>query len=176
MLKDAKAMRAVKADQVKARLLAAANGVAEPAAQVLDVGLVQGAGLHRVGEKGQDRAAGDRQGHLARVKVRPVDAAVGQLDAGQRPMRLHRLGHAGQSGDVAVVPQVLFDEGGDFGGRVNFGLFGKDDAPAALGLGAPHFDHRRRVAVAAAVAMGHLIKAVLGAVFGPIFSGSNRMS
>ena len=37
MLKDAKAMRAVKADQVKPRLLAAAKGVAEPAAQVRDI-------------------------------------------------------------------------------------------------------------------------------------------
>ena len=66
-----------------------------------------------------------------------------------------------RAGNVLVLPQVLFDEGGDLGGGVDFGLFGEDHAPAALGLGAAHLDHGRGVAVAAAVAMRHLVEAVL---------------
>ena len=99
--------------------------------------------------------------HLAAVEVRAVDAGIGQLDAGKRAVGFHRLGHAGEGGDVLVLPQVLFDEGGDFGGGVDLGLFGEDHAPAALGLGAAHFDHGGGVAVAAAVAMRDLVEAVL---------------
>ena len=141
VLEDAEAMRAVEADQVEPGGLGAAEGVAEPAAEVADVFAVQGAGLHRVGGEGQDRAAGDGQGHVAGVKVRAVDPGIGQLDARERPVGFHRLGHAGEGGDVLVLPQVLFDEGGDFGRGVDFGLFGEDHAPAAFGLRPAHFGH-----------------------------------
>ncbi len=47
---------------------------------------------------------------------------------------------------------------------VHLGLFGEDHPPAALGLGGPHLGRRRRIAVATAVAMRHLIEAVLGRV------------
>ena len=155
-------MRSVQADQVKTRLLAAAEGIAKPAAEVFDVLLVHGPGLHRVGGEGQDRAASDGKRHFAGVKVGAVDAAVGKLDTRQSAVGFHRLGHTGQGGEVAVIPEALFDEGSDLGCGVNLGLFGEDHAPAALGLGAAHLDHGGGIAVAAAVAMRDLVKAVLG--------------
>ncbi len=85
VLKDAEPMRPVEADQVKPGGLAAAKGVAEPAAQVADIFTVHGACLNRVGCKGQDRPARYCQRHLAAVKVRPVDARIGQLNSRQRP-------------------------------------------------------------------------------------------
>ncbi len=45
---------------------------------------------------------------------------------------------------------------------MNFRLLAADDAPAALGLDRPHDGERGRVAVAHAVAMRHLVEAVLG--------------
>jgi hypothetical protein len=57
VLQDAKAMRAVKADDVEARGPGAAEGLAIPAAQVADALAVHRAGLHGVGGEGQDRAA-----------------------------------------------------------------------------------------------------------------------
>ena len=41
-------------------------------------------------------------------------------------------------------------------------LLGADDCPAALGLDAAHMGKRRRVAIAHAGAMGHLIEAIPG--------------
>ena len=161
MLQDAEAMRTVKADQVETGLLAAAKGVAEPPAQVADVFPVHRPGLHRIGGEGEDRSAGDGQRHLARIEVRAVDAGIGKLDARQRPVRLHRLGHTRKRGDVAVVPEMLFDEGGDFRTGVDLGLFGEDHAPAALGLGTAHLDHGRGVAISAAIAVRHLVEAIL---------------
>ncbi len=162
MLEDTEAVGAVETDQVEAGGPAAPRRVGEPAAQVGDVLLVhrpRGDGI--VGE-GADRQRGGRERHLLRVHVRPVDAGISELDAGERAVGLHRLGHAGDRGDILILPQPELDERRDFRGMVHLGLLGEDHPPAALGLDAAHRRRRRRIAIAAAVAMGHLVEPVLG--------------
>ena len=55
MLDHAEAMRAIEAEDVVARPLRAAVGQLVPVAQVADVLLVHGAGLHRIAGEGEDR-------------------------------------------------------------------------------------------------------------------------
>ncbi|MPL80185.1 hypothetical protein SDC9_26081 [bioreactor metagenome] len=161
MLEDAEAMRAVQADQIETRQFRALGRVHEPAAQVPDIGLVHRARLHRVvgeGANGQ-RRRGKR--HFLGIKVRPVDAGIGKLDARERAARLHRVRHPVQRRNIGIVPQPQLDEGGDFRGVVHLGLLGEDHTPAALGLDPAHRCGGRGVAIAAAIAMRNLIEAVL---------------
>ena len=160
MLKYAKAVRTVEANDVKPGLLAAPECSAEPTAQICDIAAIHRAGLYRIAGEGQDWPARYRKRHFAGIKIGAVDAGIRQLNASQCAVAFHGVGHAGKGGNIAVVPQALFDERGDFRRRVNFGLFSEDDTPATLGLCPPHFHHGRRVTVAAPVAVRHLIKPV----------------
>ena len=115
MLDDAEAMRAIEAEDVVARPLGAAVGQLVPVAQVADVLLVHGAGLHRIAGEGEDRQVRRRQRHFARVEIGAVGAAIGQLDSGQRTVGMNGIGHLGEAGHVVLVPDAQFDEGRDLG-------------------------------------------------------------
>ena len=73
-------------------------------------------------------------------------------------MGMHLPGHAGQSWDIAVVPQADFPRG--FAGWMDIALLRADHRPAALRLDAAHHGHGGRMVAPHAVAMGHLVKAV----------------
>jgi len=88
-------------------------------------------------------------------------------------MLLHLLGHTRQARNILVLPEAELDEGRNLGGVVHLALFGEHHAPAAFGLDLAHLRCRRRIAVAAAIAVRHLKKTVLGR---DIVTGSNRMS
>ena len=154
-------MRAVKADQIEPRRLRPLRRVHEPTTQVANVGPVHRAGLHRIVGEGADRPGRGGQRHLLGVEIRPVDAGIGQLYPCQRAMAFHRLRHAPQGRNVGIVPKPQLDEGRDFGSMVHLGLLGEDDTPAAFRLHPPHRRDGRGVAIAAAIAMRHLIETVL---------------
>ena len=108
-------MGRIDVDDVEAGLLRAQCRVAVPAPQIGDIGLVHGARLHRiVGESG-DRHMGGAERHLAGIKVRAVGAVVGELDTGQGIVFVHRIGHARERGNVAIVPQPELDVRRDIG-------------------------------------------------------------
>ena len=75
-------------------------------------------------------------------------------------MLVHRVGHQRHRRDVAVVPQPAFVERLAIGGRMDFGLLGRDDRPAALGLDPAQPRQRLRLGPADAGAMRHLVEAV----------------
>ncbi len=115
MLEDAKAMRAIEADEVKPRRLAALGRIDEPAAQVADIVLVHCAGLHRIVGEGADRQGRGRKRNLLGIEVRPVDPRIGKLDARKRAVGFHPLGHTGDRRDILILPKAQFDEGRDLG-------------------------------------------------------------
>jgi hypothetical protein len=120
---------------------------------------VHGAGLNRMLVV-LDRPVHGSDRHLAAVQVGRRLRIVDELDAGQAAVGVNRLGHARQVGDVAIVPQARLGKGRDVGRVVNVALLGADDAPAALGLDAPHMGHAGREDPAHAVAVGHLVEPV----------------
>ncbi len=115
MLEDSKAMCPIKADKIKPRRLAALGRIDEPSAQVADIVLVHCAGLHRIVGEGADRQGRGRKGDFLGIKVRPVDPRIGKLDARQRAVGLHLLGHAGDRRDILILPKAQFDERRDLG-------------------------------------------------------------
>ena len=161
MLENPEPVRAIKANQVKPSRPAAFGGVDEPAAEVADVLLVQRPRLHRVIGESADRLRRHGQRHLLGVEVGAIHAGIGQLNPRQRAAFLHRFSLPGDQGYVVVIPEVKLDIGRDFGRMVDFALFGEDDAPAAMRLHPAHLRRCGRVAIARAVAMGHLIETVL---------------
>jgi hypothetical protein len=162
MLKNSKAVSAVKTNEIEPCNLGSLGRIDEPTSKILDVGLAQRASLHRIVGKRTDRQRGRCQRNFPGIEVRSVDTGIRQLDPGQGTVRFHPLGHCSVSGDILIFPEPQFDERSDFRGVVYFGLLGEDDAPSALGLDAPHLGCRGGVAVSAAVAMRHLIEAILG--------------
>ena len=159
-MQTAQRMGRVDINDVEAGVLGPERRRLVPAAQVGDVLLVHGARLHgivREGRHGQVRRA---HRHLAGSQVGPVHAVVGELEPGQRAVRVNRFGHAGEDRDVPLVPQPQLDEGRDVGAVVDLALLGADHAPAAFGLDAAQDGHGGWVAVAHAVAMRHLVEAV----------------
>jgi hypothetical protein len=87
---------------------------------------------------------------------------VAELEARERAKFMHRVCRAREHRNILIGPDAQLDEGADFGGGMNLGLLGAYDAPAALRLDGPHRGERGRVAIAHAVAVRHLEKAVLG--------------
>ena len=164
VLENTVPVRGIKADQVVTRGLRAQAGVTVPAPQVADILFAHSPCAHRVRGIGSDRHRRRRQRHFAAVQVRPVDPGVGQLGAGERAVLVHGIGHFCEYRQVVVVPQPQLDIGRNLRAVVHFGLLGEDDAPAALGLDPAHRRGRGRVAVAAAVAVRHLVK--------PVFRGN----
>ncbi len=142
MLEDAEAVRAVKADQIEPRRSAALGGIHEPAAKIPDVLLVQRPRLHRVIRERADRHGRGGQWHLFGIKIRPVDARIGQLNTRERPVAFDLVRHLGDHRNVAIVPQTQLDIGRNLGRMVHLTLFGKDNAPAALRLDPAHLGRR----------------------------------
>ena len=161
VLEYPEAVGAVEADQIEPGRLGAPRRVGEPAAQVADLPLRKGAGLHRIVGEGDDGARRHGAGHLPGVEIRPVDSRIGELDAREGAVFLDAFGHPGEHRDVPVVPQPQFDERRDLRGVVHLALLGEDNAPAALRLDPAHGRGRRRVAVSPAIAVRHLIEPVL---------------
>ena len=93
MLQNAKAMRAIEAHDIIARPLGAAVSQLVPVAQVPDILLVHGARLHRIAGERQDGAVHRPHRHFARVKIGTIGSAIGQLNAGQRPVGMNGIGH-----------------------------------------------------------------------------------
>src|SRR6185369_8267121 len=104
VLDDAKAMRAIEADKVKARLLGALEGIAMPAPEIANVLLVHRPRLHRIIGKGADRQSRGPAWHLFGIEVRAIDAGISELDTGKRAILMHRLRHLRQSGDIRIIP------------------------------------------------------------------------
>ena len=148
----------IHAHDVEARRLRVHRGAAVPAAVVGNVGLGHGARMDRVDLVDRPRAR--RHRHLAARQVACVVAHVGELDRCEAPVPVHELRHAGQGGDVTLVPQPHL--AGGLGGGVNVALLGADDRPAPLGLHPAHHRHRGGMEPPHAVAVGHLVEAVAG--------------
>ena len=103
-----------------------------------------------------------RHRHLARIEIGAVGAAVGQLYSRQRAIGMNGVRHLDEARHVVLIPDAQFDERRDLGCVVDFHLLGEDDAPAAFRFHPPHLGRRRWIAIAATIAMRHLIEAVLG--------------
>ena len=151
-------MGCIHAHDVEARRLRVHRGAAVPAAVVGNVGPGHGARMDRVDAVDWPRAR--RHRHLAARQVACVVAHVGELDRCEAPVPVHELRHAGQGGDVTLVPQPHL--AGGLGGGVNVALLGADDRPAPLGLHPAHHRHRGGMEPPHAVAVGHLVEAVAG--------------
>ena len=111
------------------------------------------------------RRHGERLGagcerRLAALLIGAGDTLLTQLDRRQRAMFVHRIDHAGVIGNVACVPKTPFDRRGEIGAMVDSHFLGRDHRPAAFRLDPAHGGHAAWVALAHAVAMRHLIKAV----------------
>ena len=145
-------------DDVEARLAGADRRLPVPAAIVADILAVHRARLEWVVARDLVHRS-DR--HLAAVEIGGRWAVVGQLDGGQRAMLVHRLAHQRVVRDVVIVPQPRLDIGRHVAAGMDLAFLGRDHGPAALRLHAPHGGMGVRVAVAHAVAMRHLEKAVL---------------
>lgn len=76
-------------------------------------------------------------------------------------MLLHPLGHLTQLWDTIVLPQSQFDERRDLLGVMHLTLLGEGNAPTAPGLDPPLLRRRRKAAIAAPVAVRHLIEPTL---------------
>ena len=162
MLQRPEAMGGIDIDDVEAGALRPLRRLAMPAPQIGDILLVHGAGLDRVGGEGGNGQMRGSHGDLAAVEVRPVHAVIGELDPRQRVMAMDRLAHAGEAGDILIVPEAQLDEGRDLRGRMDFHLLGADHPPAALGLDLAEPGERTQVPIPHAGAMGHLVETVLG--------------
>src|SRR4051794_32407081 len=75
-------------------------------------------------------------------------------------MFVHRVGHQGEGGNVAIVPQATLVEGFAIGRGMDFGLFRGDDRPAPFGLDAPEAREGLRLSPADARAVRYLIETV----------------
>ena len=152
------AVRGVDVDQVVARLQRARDRLPVPAPQVGDVVDRHAPRLHRLAVHDREVRRAERRDPA--VGIGRGHPAVGQLDAGERAVRVHLLDEARVRGNVGVVPQAALDEAADVGRGVDLDLLGAHDRPAALGLDAAHHRVGGRVAVAHAVAVRHLEEAV----------------
>ena len=85
---------------------------------------------------------------------------MGELDPGQGAVLLDRLGDHRHGFDVAILEQHRVWIRARLTAHVEHALFGADDAPAALRLGAAHGRLGLGILAAHAAAMGHLVEAV----------------
>ena len=155
------AVGGVAVDDVEPGVARAQCRGAVPPAYVGEVALGHRPRLHRLEPAAAQHALGARSDRRhARVVVGGVEAGVGELDARERSVLVHRVGHEAQPRHVRVVPQPALDVGRQVGGRVDLDLLGAHHAPAALGLDAAHRGQRRGTHVAEAVAVRHLVEAV----------------
>ena len=154
-------MCCVDIDDVEARALGADRRVLVPAAQVFDIGRIHRPRLHRIIIESGDRQMRGAERHFAGIVVGPVGAVVRKFNPRQGILGMDRVAHLGQRRDVAIIPQPQFDEGRDLRRVMDLGLFGAQDSPATSRLVAAHPGHGRGVAITLAVAMRHLIEAVL---------------
>ena len=154
------AMGRIDVDDVEARLPSALRRLPVPAPELPDVRLVHGPRL--IGIAGDVRHAGHVEGDVAAVQIGRARAAEPKLDAGQRAVRVHRLGRQRVGLDVAIVPKARVGKRQIVGGRTDRAVLGADHAPAALRLHAAKRRQHARPEPAEPGAMGHLIKAVLG--------------
>ena len=96
----------------------------------------------------------------ARVGRLRVDAGVRELDAGERAVLVHRIGHEGEVLEVVVVPQLGRDVRRLVRVEAHRRVLGADGRPAAFCLHAPMCRLRSRLARAEPRAVGHLVEAV----------------
>src|ERR1022692_4965107 len=85
-----------------------------------------------------------------------------QLDGRERTVLVDGLSHERQRRYVLVIPQSPLDIRRDIAGRMNFDLFGAHHRPTAFGLDATHGGVTAGPRISHAIAMRHLIEAVLG--------------
>ena len=133
-----------------------------PAPQIGDVPLGHGPRLERGDGVRRHREVRGAHGDLSAQLVRGVHPVVGQLDASQAAPGVDGIGDPGQGREVLIVPDPQLDERRDVRGGVDLDLLGADHRPATLGLDLAHGRLGARVAVAHAIAVGHLVEAVLG--------------
>ena len=88
---------------------------------------------------------------------------------------MHLVAHAAQSAHVAVVPHARRDVGASSLSGPIAAVLGAHGGPAALGLHRAVARLRPGLLDAEARAVRHLVEAV-ASVFGPIRTGSKRMS
>ena len=101
-----------------------------------------------------------RQRHGARLAALDMDAAVPELDRGERSVRVRLIRHQAQRAHVAVVPQARRDERILVALRADRAVLGRNRRPAALGLDATVPGLRPRLRDAVACAVRHLVEAV----------------
>ncbi len=151
-------MPGVDVDDVVAGSARAPRRVDVPAAQVGDVAFGHRARLDRVIAVDDDVARRHRRD--AAVEVRRVVAVVAQLDAGERAVFVHRVGHQPVLWKVAIIPDAALEVRRNVGARMNFDFLRADHAPAALGLDGAVGGLGARPAVTERIAMRHLEEAV----------------
>ncbi len=153
-------VRRVDVDEVVARAQRPLDRLPVAAAEVVDVLAAHRSRLDRI-------VAADRQVRRAErrdpaVEVRADHPVVHELDPGERAVCVDLLDEALVRRNVRVVPEAALDEAARVGRGVDLDLLCADDGPASLGLDAAHHGMSGRVAVAHAVAVGHLEEAVAG--------------
>ena len=162
MLEHTVAMRGIETDEIEAGRFRAQTGVAVPATQITNIFSGHGARADRVAGVGANRHGRRRQRNLLGIQVRTVDPGIGQLRAREGIKFVDCIRHFSQDRQIVVIPQTQLDIRRDLRSMVHFILLGEDDAPAALSLDAAHSGRSRGVAIAATVAMWHLVKSVPG--------------
>ena len=148
------AVTRIDVDDVEAGLACPQRRLAVPTLELANVAPVHALGLP--GVDARRRRAHAERGLSAR-QVRHIAAAVPELDAGERPVRMHRLGHRGEIAEVAVIPKRGERVGMIIRAWMNRAVLGADNSPAALRFHCAHRDQRLRQRVAHARAMRHLI-------------------
>jgi hypothetical protein len=80
-----------------------------------------------------------------------------KLDARERAVRMHRIGHRSEVAEIAVVPEGREWIRMIIGALMYRTIFGAHDSPPALGLHRTHRHQGLRQRVAHARTMGYLI-------------------
>ena len=158
MLQHGHVMTAVDIDNIVTRLARSLRRIDIPATKVCDVALAHGPRLHRINAVRRHRARRHRRD--AAIVIGAVKGVVNQLDAGERAVLVHRIGHQPMLRDIALVPQPPLDKGRQFRTGMNLHFLGADNAPAALGLDRSIGGLGARASVPQHVAVRHLEKTI----------------
>ncbi len=159
--RQCESVRCIAVDDVEARVPRTQRSCSVPAPDVGEVSPSHRPGLHGFVPCSPEHALASRaEGRQARIMIRGIKTRVGELDTGQRAVRVHGLRHQAQAVHIRVVPEAAFDAGSDVGRWMDLDLLCAHHAPSALGFHPPHRGMRLWPQMSQPVAVRHLIEAV----------------